>query len=40
MPRALIALLCLLLPVIASAADPVGRSIPYQKIYEPLAMVR
>lgn len=40
MPRTLIALLCLLLPMIASAADPVGRTIQYQKLYEPLAAVR
>ena len=39
MPRSLIALLCLLLPMIATAADPVGRTIPYQKLYEPLATV-
>ncbi len=40
MPRTLIALFCLLLPVIALATDPVGRTIPYQKLYEPLAAVR
>ncbi|HEV2606459.1 MAG TPA: DUF2987 domain-containing protein [Xanthomonadaceae bacterium] len=39
MPRILIALLCLLLPAIGMA-DPVGRSIPYQKLYEMLAAVR
>jgi hypothetical protein len=39
MPRILLALLCLLLPMLAIAADPVGRSIPYQKLYEPLAAI-
>ena len=40
MPRLTIALICLLLPAIAIAADPVGRTIPYQKLYEPLSTVR
>lgn len=39
MPRILTALLCLLLPLIASATDPTGRSIPYQKLYEPLSAI-
>jgi hypothetical protein len=35
------ALLCLLLPLAAIAADPPGgRSIPYQKLYAPLAAVK
>jgi hypothetical protein len=40
MPRPLIALLCMLLPMLALAADPVGRLIPYQNLYGPLAGVR
>lgn len=40
MPRPLAALLCLLLPLAVLAFDePVGRDIPYQKLYEPLAAV-
>lgn len=40
MPRLLTALLCLLLPILASAADPIGRTIPYRKLYEPLSAAR
>jgi hypothetical protein len=39
MARTLFALLCLLLPAIALADDSMGRSIPYQKLYEPLNAV-
>jgi len=40
MSRLPIVLTCLLLPLAAAAAEPEGRSIPYQKLYEPLAAVR